>query len=67
MKVQILDKTGKQAKQLDTTIFDGKVREDIVAKIIEAEKIAQEHAPYFNAGMQTSASGNVRHLRHAWK
>ncbi len=66
-KIQILDKTGKQAKQIDTNIFDGKIRDDIVSKIIETEKISQEHAPYFNAGMQTSASGNVRHLRHSWK
>ena len=66
-KVQILDASGNKKGDIETKIFDGKIREDIVQKIVEAEKIYQPHAPFYQAGQQTSASGNVRHLRHAWK
>ena len=67
MKLQVLDAAGKKVKELDSKIFDSVVREDIVQKAVEIEKISQEYAPSFLAGNQTSASGNVRHLRHAWK
>jgi len=67
MKIQIIDQTGKASKQIDTKIFESKIRRDIISKIIELGKQGQEYAPFYNAGMQTSASGNVRHLRHAWK
>ena len=66
-KIQVLDSNGKKVKEIEGKIFDGKIREDIVAKIVESEKMAQEYGVYFLAGMQTSASGNVRHLRHSWK
>jgi large subunit ribosomal protein L4e len=69
MKIQILGSTGNKVKDLDTKIFDGKIREDIIQKIVEVEKYdaMQEWAPSYLAGNQTSASGNVRHLRHMWK
>lgn len=67
MKIKILDKTGKPSKELNTDIFNSNIREDIVQKIAECEKISQEYAPFFLAGMQTSASGNAKHNRHVWK
>lgn len=67
MKINVLNSKGSKVKEIETKIFEGKYREDIIAKIVEAEKIGQEYAPFMNAGMQTSASGNVRHLRHMWK
>ena len=66
-KINVFDKTGKKAKDIETTIFNGRIRKDIVQKIVESEKTFQPHAPFYLAGQQTSASGNVRHLRHAWK
>ena len=63
MKINVLDQTGKKSKELEIRLFSGKVRGDIVQKIVEVEKISQEWAPSSAAGNQTSASGNVRHLR----
>lgn len=67
MKVQVLNKEGKKVKEMDTKLFEEPVRIDIISKIIEAEKLKQPFANKFRAGMDRSASGNVRHLRHAWK
>ncbi len=69
MKIQVLDIKGNKAKEITTPLFDGVIREDIVQKIVEAEKNMdkQIYAPFYLAGMQTSASGNVKHNRHVWK
>jgi large subunit ribosomal protein L4e len=67
MKVQVLSKEGKKVKEMDTKLFDEPVRIDIISKVVEAEKIKQPFSNTFRAGMDRSASGNVRHLRHAWK
>ncbi len=67
MKAQILDIEGKKAKEIETGIFDGKIRKDIVQKIVEAEKRKQPYAPFYLAGKQSSASGNIRHGRRKWK
>lgn len=67
MKVQVLSKEGKKVKEMDTKLFDEPVRIDIISKVLEAEKIKQPFSNTFRAGMDRSASGNVRHLRHAWK
>ena len=66
-KINILDAGGKKVKDIDTSVFNSKIRKDIIQKIVEAEKKRQLYAPSPMAGMQTSASGNVRHLRHSWK
>lgn len=67
MKAQILDINGKKIKEITTTLFEEPVREDIIYKIVEAEKIKHPSAPKLYAGMARSASGNIRHKRHAWK
>ena len=66
-KLQILGIDGNKLKELSTEIFDSTVRTDIIQKIVEAEKEKQPYAPYYKAGLQTSASGNVKHNRHVWK
>ena len=68
-KQQILDINGKKAKEITTSVFDGQIRKDIVQKIAEVEKLddKQLYAPFLWSGMQTSASGNVKHNRHVWK
>lgn len=67
MKLQILNKEGKKTKDKDTFLFEEPVRLDIISRIVEAEKVKQAYSNTFRAGMDRSASGNVRHLRHAWK
>ena len=67
MKLQILDKTGKKVSEKETRLFEEPIREDIICKVVEAEKIWQAFSPKFRAGMDISASGNVSHRRHVWK
>jgi large subunit ribosomal protein L4e len=66
-KLQVFDLNGKKTKEITTSIFDSDIREDLVQKIAETEKEKQPYAPFLWAGMQTSASGNVKHNRHTWK
>lgn len=68
-KINILGANGNKEREISTTIFDGRVRADIVQKIAEIEKMSdkQEHAPFWLSGQQTSASGTVKHNRHVWK
>jgi len=67
MKVQVLDVNGKKVRDVETGLFEEPIREDIIFKVAEAEKLKQPYAPTYRAGMDRSASGNVRHLRHSWK
>lgn len=68
-KLQVLGVNGSKEKEITTDIFDGEAREDIVQKITELERVheKQPYAPYLWAGMDISASGNVKHNRHTWK
>jgi len=67
MKLQILNKEGKKVKEMDTKLFEEPIRIDLISKVVEAEKIKQPFSNTFRAGMDRSASGNVRHRRHVWK
>jgi large subunit ribosomal protein L4e len=67
MKVHILDKEGKKVKEITTHLFEEPIREDIIFKVIESEKIKAPYRPKTFAGMNRSASGNVMHTRHDWK
>lgn len=68
-KIKVLDTNGNKIKEIETKIFDSDIREDIVQKIAEIERLneKQEYAPFWLAGQQTSASGAVKHTRHVWK
>lgn len=66
-KIQILDINGKKTKEINTSLFEGQIRQDIIQKIAEVQKEGQPYAPFYLAGNQTSASGNVLHTRHDWK
>jgi large subunit ribosomal protein L4e len=66
-KLQIINVDGSKKTDMNSEIFEGEIRQDIVQKIIEIEKENQPYAPYLWQGMQTSASGNVKHNRHVWK
>jgi len=68
MKTKILDINGKQGKEITLPkCFSGKVREDIVAKVLESKKIKQPYSPSPVAGKQHSASGLLKHHRKVWK
>lgn len=68
MKTKLYDINGKQGKEINLPkCFDAKVREDIVAKVLEAKKIQQPYAPSPVAGKQHSASGILKHHRKVWK
>jgi len=67
MKVTILDSQGKKKKEIETSVFDGKIREDIVQKVAEVEKVRQPYSNFPLAGKQYSAAGKIRHGRRRWK
>ena len=69
MKIQIYDSSGNKEREISSDIFDAPIRNDIIQKIVEIERLdeRQPWAPFLWAGMQTSASGNVKHNRHVWK
>lgn len=68
MKAQILDLTGKERGNIDLPkSFDRKVREDIVAKVLEARKTHQPYSPSPVAGKQHSAKGKLVYRRHVWR
>jgi large subunit ribosomal protein L4e len=64
----ILDVEGNKIKEIKLpSIFSAPVREDIVAKVLEAKKIKQPYSPSPVGGKQHSASGKMRHRRHVWQ
>jgi len=70
MKAKLLDKTGKEKGTVDLPKnFSAKIREDVLAKVYETQKLetTQEYGAMKGAGAGYSASGIVRHRRHAWK
>ncbi len=68
MKSKILDINGKEKGSVELPKFFSEfVREDIVAKVLEATKMKQPYGPSPVAGKQNSASGNIQHTRNVWK
>lgn len=68
MKTNILDINGKKTKEITLpNFFSEKIREDIVAKVLEAQKIRHPYAPSPVGGKQHAASGKIQHVRHVWK
>jgi ribosomal protein L4 len=67
MKIQILDTEGKKAREMTTGLFEEPIREDIITKVVEAEKLKAPYSTKHRAGMASSASGVQRKRRHVWK
>jgi large subunit ribosomal protein L4e len=67
MKAQILDINGNKKSEITVNLFQEPIREDIISKVVEAEKIRQPHSNKYRAGMNRSASGNIRNAKGAWK
>ncbi len=67
-KAKILDIHGKEKGTIELPgAFSEKIREDMVAKVIEAKKFGQPYSPSPVAGKQYSARGKIKHRRHVWK
>lgn len=67
-KAFVLSVEGKPAREIAVPeFFSGNVREDIVQKCLEARKSKQPYAPFYLAGLQASASGQLKHARRKWK
>ena len=68
MKSHVLDIDGKKGKEITLpSAFSSTVRQDIVAKVVEARKTRQPYSPSPVGGKQHSASGKIQHTRHVWK
>jgi large subunit ribosomal protein L4e len=70
MKTKLFDKSGKEKGTVEMPKnFSSKVREDILAKVYEAQRMmyAQAYGIMKGAGAGYSASGILRHRRHEWK
>ena len=70
MKVSLFDKAGKKKKELELPKnFSAEIRQDILQKAYEVEKksLMRAWGAKPGAGAGYSASGILRHRRHAWK
>lgn len=68
MKATVLDITGKEKGKIDLpSCFSTRIREDVVAKVLETKKSQQPYGPSLVAGKQSSARGKIRHRRHVWQ
>jgi len=68
MKTKILSIEGKEKGTIDLPkCFFQPIREDIVARILEAKKTKQPYGPSPIAGKQHAASGKIVHRRHVWR
>ena len=68
MKIKILDINGQAKKTIELPkFFESEIREDIVAKVLEAKKRQQPYSPSSVAGKQHSAKGKIVHRRHVWR
>lgn len=68
MKAKLYDKTGKEKGTINLPKnFSSKIREDILLKVFEAQKIKQSMGSKIKAGAGYSASGILKHRRHVWK
>lgn len=68
MKIKLFNSQGKSSKEITLPdFFSGEIRDDIVAKVLEAKKTVQPYAPSLVAGKQHSASGKTVHRRHVWR
>ena len=70
MKAQLYSIDGEKKSNIDLPdLFNILIREDLAAKVFEAEKYKrmQPYAGYKEAGKRHSASGTISHMRHTWK
>ncbi|MEX0921016.1 MAG: 50S ribosomal protein L4 [Candidatus Pacearchaeota archaeon] len=67
-KTEVIGINGKKTKEISLpSVFSKPIRNDIVSKVLEAEKSMQPYSPSPTGGKQHSASGKIIHRRHVWK
>ena len=67
-KTKIFGIDGKEKGSIELPkFFSEKIREDIVAKVLETKKRRQPYSPSPVAGKQHSAKGKLSHARHVWR
>lgn len=67
-KTQLLSINGEKIKDIEVpSCFNEIVREDIISKVVVAEKEEQPYGLDPRAGRRHSASGILSHMRHKWK
>jgi len=68
MKTTILDINGKEKGSIELPKeFSAVIRDDVVARVLEAKKSWQPYSPSLVAGKQHAAKGKTVHRRHVWK
>lgn len=68
MKATLYSHDGKQKGTVELpAFFATKIREDIVQKYFEADKLIQPYASLARAGLRQSGMGTISHKRHDWK
>jgi len=68
MKATLFTPQGEKKGTIELpNAFKTEIREDIVVKVYESEKLVQPYASFVDAGKRQSASGTISHKRHDWK
>lgn len=68
MKAKLFDNKGQSKGSIELpSVFSTKIRQDIVQKYFESDKLVQSYFPSPEAGRKHSASGTISHRRHEWK
>ncbi len=68
MNCQVFGINGKKIKEIKLPeVFKKEIREDIVAKVLEAKKHLQPYGASPVAGKQHAAKGKIVHRRHVWR
>ena len=68
MKAILYDINGKKNGEVEMpALFSQRIRQDIVGKYHEVDKLIQPYSPDPEAGKKHSASGTISHKRHDWK
>ena len=68
MKAQVLNLEGKGTKEINLpSCFSAKIRNDVVAKVLEAKKTMQPYGSSPMAGKKHAADGKVVHRRKVWR
>lgn len=67
-KTKIYNKDGTKGKEIEIpNLFNEKVREDIISKVLDAKRRQHPYGPSPLAGKQHSASGKLRHRKSVFK
>lgn len=68
MKAVVYDLKGNKKSDMELPkFFSNRIREDLVLKFFEANKLGQPYSPAPEAGRRHSAAGTISHKRHDWK